>query len=58
MLNEKWTVGGGWDTNILIWTVAQPGQRVGVGRARKEGVKWRCVGGDAAVKVWVMEGVL
>ena len=60
-------VSGGFDTNIFVWSVAKPGQRVSVGSAHKEGVngvKWLAndkvisVGGDAAVKVWKVEGVI
>ena len=60
-------VTGGLDANIFVYSVAKPGQRVSVGSAHKEGVngvKWLgdnkilSVGGDAAVKVWQVEGVL
>ena len=60
-------VTGGLDANIFVYSVAKPGQRVSVGSAHKEGVngvKWLgndkivSVGGDAAVKVWQVEGVV
>ena len=60
-------VSGGLDTNIFVWSVAKPGQRVSVGSAHKDGVngvQWLggnkvvSVGGDAAVKVWKVEGVV
>lgn len=60
-------VSGGLDTNIFVWSVQTPGQRVSVGSAHKEGVngvRWLSaerivsVGGDAAVKVWAVEGVI
>ena len=59
-------VSGALDTNIFVWSVKKPGQRVSVGSAHKEGVngvRWAgegkvvSVGGDAAVKVWKVEGV-
>ena len=60
-------VTGGLDANIFVYSVAKPGQRVSVGSAHKDGVngvKWLgndkilSVGGDAAVKVWQVEGVV
>ena len=60
-------VSGGLDTNIFVWSVAKPGQRVSVGSAHKEGVngvRWLgndkvvSVGVDAAVKIWKVEGVV
>ena len=60
-------VSGGLDTNIFVWSVKKPGQRVSVGSAHKEGVngvRWLredkvvSVGGDAAVKLWKVEGVI
>jgi len=59
-------VSGSLDTNIFVWSVKKPGQRVSVGSAHKEGVngvRWAgegrvvSVGGDAAVKCWKVEGV-
>ena len=59
-------VSGGLDTNIFVWSVKKPGQRVSVGSAHKDGVngvRWAgddkvvSVGGDAAVKVWRADGV-
>jgi len=59
-------VSGSLDTMIFVWSVRKPGQRVSVGSAHKEGVngvRWAgegrvvSVGGDAAVKVWKVEGV-
>jgi len=60
-------VSGGLDTNIFVWSIAKPGQRISVGSAHKEGVngvRWLgkdmivSVGGDAAVKTWNVEGAL
>lgn len=59
-------VSGSLDTSIFVWSVKKPGQRVSVGSAHKDGVnsvQWLgndkvvSVGGDAAVKVWQVEGV-
>ena len=60
-------VSGSLDTNIFVWSIAKPGQRVSVGSCHKEGingVRWLgndrifSVGGDAAVKLWKVEGVV
>ena len=57
---------GGLDTEIFVWSVHKPGQRVSVAQAHKEGVngvRWAgedlivSVGGDAAVKKWRVDGV-
>lgn len=59
-------VSGGLDTNVFIWSVKKPGMRVGKANAHKDGVNgvaWVgdgtvvSVGGDAAVKVWRVEGL-
>lgn len=59
-------VSAGLDTNIFVWSVQKPGSRVGVSNAHKEGVngvvwvgggKIASVGGDAAVKIWGVEGM-
>ena len=60
-------VSGSLDTSIFVWSIARPGQRVSVGGCHKDGVngvRWLgndkivSVGGDAAVKVWKVEGVV
>ena len=60
-------VSGGLDTEIFVWSVKKPGQRISVGQAHKEGVNgvmWAgrdevvSVGGDAAVKRWRVEGAV
>ncbi len=60
-------VSGGLDTNIFVWSIAKPGQRISVNAAHKEGVngvswiekdKILSAGGDAAVKVWKVEGAV
>ena len=60
----KHAVSGGLDTNLFLWSVAEPGKRVKVGNAHKEGVhgvvwvgekKVVSVGADAAVKAWGVE---
>ena len=60
-------VSGGLDCNIFVWSVAKPGIRVTVANAHKDGIngvawfdgdgKVLSVGGDAAVKVWRVEGL-
>lgn len=64
--NGQRAVSGALDTNIFVWSVKKPGQRVSVGSAHKEGVngvRWASndkvvsVGVDAAVKCWKVEGV-
>ena len=60
-------VSGGLDTNVYVWSVKKPGMRVGKTNAHKDGVNgvvWTeggkvvSVGGDAAVKVWRVEGLM
>ena len=60
-------VSGGLDTEIFVWSVKKPGQRISVAQAHKEGVngvRWAgenvvvSVGGDAAVKKWKVEGAV
>ena len=55
------------DTNIFIWSIAKPGTRISVANAHKDGVNavaWvddsRVIstGGDAAVKLWKVEGLV
>ncbi|KAL9602083.1 MAG: hypothetical protein Q9219_002079 [cf. Caloplaca sp. 3 TL-2023] len=61
-----YAVSGGLDTNVYVWSVRKPGMRVGKTNAHKDGVngvvwvgegKVVSVGGDAAVKVWRVEGL-
>ncbi len=62
----KCAVSGSLDTNVHVWSLKNPGRRVKMGNAHKEGVngvvwveagKVVSVGADAAVKVWTVEGV-
>lgn len=62
----KKAVSGALDTNVFVWSLADPGKRVKVLNAHKEGVggvvwaeegKVMSCGADAAVKVWKVEGV-
>lgn len=62
----KKAVSGGLDTNVFVWSLADPGKRIKALGAHKEGVgavvwadEGRVVscGSDAAVKVWGVEGV-
>ncbi|KAI1635144.1 WD repeat domain-containing protein [Biscogniauxia mediterranea] len=60
-------VSGALDTNVFVWSLAKPGARVKALNAHKDGVhgvawvdggrKVASTGGDAAVKVWVVEGL-
>lgn len=62
----KKAVSGALDTNVMVWSLADPGKRVKALNAHKEGVggvvwteqnKVISAGADAAVKVWKVEGV-
>ena len=62
----KKAVSGALDTNVFVWSLADPGKRVKVLNAHKEGVggvvwaedgKVISCGADAAVKVWKVEGI-
>ncbi|KAL9029160.1 MAG: hypothetical protein Q9196_002574 [Gyalolechia fulgens] len=62
-----YAVSGGLDTNLFVWSVKKPGMRVGKTNAHKDGVngvvwvhggKVVSVGSDAAVKVWMVEGLV
>lgn len=64
--DSKKAVSGALDTSIFVWSLADPGKRIKVLNAHKEGVgavAWveddRVIscGADAAVKVWRVEGV-
>jgi len=64
--NGKHAVSGALDTNVFVWSLADPGKRVKALNAHKEGVggvvwaedgKVVSCGADAAVKVWKVEGV-
>ncbi|KAF2147015.1 uncharacterized protein K452DRAFT_347890 [Aplosporella prunicola CBS 121167] len=66
--SEQFAVSGSLDTNIFVWSVANPGKRVKMLNAHKEsvnGVAWvgeghekvLTTGGDAAVKVWKVENL-
>ncbi|KAF7589103.1 WD40 repeat-like protein [Aspergillus hancockii] len=66
--NEDGThvVSGALDTNIFVWSLANPGDWLQVSNAHKEGVngvawvaksKIASAGADAAVKVWKVEGL-
>ena len=59
-------VSGALDTNVFVWSLADPGKRFKAMNAHKEGVggvvwaeesKVISCGADAAVKVWKVEGV-
>ncbi|KAF2088524.1 WD40 repeat-like protein [Saccharata proteae CBS 121410] len=63
---EKRCASGSLDTSVFVWSIKEPGKRVKVLNAHKEGVSgvaWVeggmvvSTGGDATVKVWKVEGV-
>lgn len=63
----KTAVSGALDTNVFVWSLAEPGKRVKALNAHKDGVggvvwagEGRVIscGADAAVKVWKVEGVI
>ncbi|KAF2008436.1 WD40 repeat-like protein [Aaosphaeria arxii CBS 175.79] len=55
---------GSLDTNVMVWSVSDPGKRIKALNAHKDGVSgvaWQAgrvlsTGGDASVKVWDVEG--
>lgn len=68
----RWAASGSLDTNVFVWSVEDPGKRIRVNNAHKDGVngvQWLdgegkgkgdrviSVGGDAAVKVWRVDGL-
>lgn len=64
--DSKKAVSGALDTGVFVWSLADPGKRVKVLNAHKDGVggvawvedgKVVSCGADAAVKVWGVEGV-
>ncbi|KAI5364110.1 putative WD40/YVTN repeat-like-containing domain superfamily [Septoria linicola] len=64
--DSKKAVSGALDTNVFVWSLADPGKRIKALNAHKEGVgavawidgsKVISAGADAAVKVWKVAGV-
>ena len=62
----KKAVSGALDTNVFVWSLADPGKRVKALNAHKEGVlsvEWSeedkviSCGADATVKVWKVDGI-
>ncbi|CAI6335064.1 unnamed protein product [Periconia digitata] len=60
--SEKYAASGSLDTNVMAWSVEDPGKRIKAVNAHKDGVTgvaWEkagkiiSAGGDASVKVWV-----
>lgn len=65
--SEEFAASGSLDTNVYVWSVANPGKRVKTLNAHKDGVNgvaWvgkdtvLTTGGDATVKVWKTEGLV
>lgn len=62
--SETYAASGSLDTNVMVWSTEDPGKRMKVLNAHKDGVTavaWEkngkvvSTGGDASVKVWVMK---
>ncbi|EKG22594.1 hypothetical protein MPH_00062 [Macrophomina phaseolina MS6] len=67
--SEEYAASGSLDTNVFVWSLANPGKRVKTLNAHKDGVtgvawagkgndKVLSTGGDSAVKVWKVEGLV
>jgi WD40 repeat protein len=65
--NGKNAVSGGLDTNLCVWSLADPGKRIRVANAHKDGIggvawvdkeKVVSAGADAAVKTWKVQGLV
>ncbi len=63
--SEKFVASGSLDTNIMAWSVEDPGKRIKVMNAHKDGVtgiawdkagKILSAGGDSSAKVWKLTG--
>jgi WD40 repeat protein len=63
----KNAVSGGLDTNLCVWSLSDPGKRVRIANAHKDGiggVAWAgkekviSAGADAAVKTWKVQGLV
>lgn len=63
--SEKFAASGSLDTNVMVWSVEDPGKRTKAMNAHKDGVSgvaWEkagkvlSAGGDSSVKVWKMGG--
>ncbi|OCK80029.1 WD40 repeat-like protein [Lepidopterella palustris CBS 459.81] len=62
----NFAVSGSLDTNVMVWSVGDPGKRVKALNAHKDGVtgvvwegeKVLSTGGDATVKVWKVQGLV
>lgn len=61
----EYAASGSLDTNVIVWSVADPGKRIKALNAHKDGVtgvawetagKVLSAGGDASIKVWNVEG--
>lgn len=62
--SEQFAVSGSLDTNVMVWSVEDPGKRIRALNAHKDGVTgvaWEkpgkviSAGGDASVKVWTVK---
>ncbi|GME39217.1 actin cortical patch [Neofusicoccum parvum] len=66
--SEEYAASGSLDTNVFVWSLANPGKRIKSLNAHKDGVsgvawvgsgkdKVLSTGGDSTVKVWKVEGL-
>jgi WD40 repeat protein len=62
--SEKFAASGSLDTNVMAWSVEDPGKRIKALNAHKDGVTgvaWESAGkvvstgGDASIKIWSMK---
>lgn len=62
--SENYAASGSLDTNVMVWSVEDPGKRIKALNAHKDGVtgiSWQgttkvlSAGGDASIKVWSMK---
>jgi WD40 repeat protein len=63
--SEQYAASGSLDTNVMVWSIEDPGKRIKALNAHKDGVTgvaWEkttkviSAGGDAAIKIWVVKG--
>jgi WD40 repeat protein len=63
--SEKYAASGSLDTNVMVWSIEEPGKRIKALNAHKDGVTgvaWEkaarviSAGGDASIKVWTVKG--
>jgi WD40 repeat protein len=62
--SEQYAASGSLDTNVMVWSIEDPGKRIKALNAHKDGVTgiaWEkttkviSAGGDASIKVWIVK---